>query len=290
MFGSRSLGGCNLFCITKRVRVRVFAVLLVVISLVSLVLQRTLLLNSSAKTFLGFTTPKIKNESRVLFSKNEDSSVLQRALLLNSSVNIFIGSITPRVENKSRIWRSQNEDDSYVACKLPELDPFHPSVIKFIKDLGKLHCEGSNYSSFENNVLRIEGEDIVSAQYRKIERTPGDDFGVVLSDPVNVQGKTGSRVSPWSQEGFRGVFSGNVSVDTDFIRVDVVTSSGETKSDVHMHVSPKKDVLGRQMKPGGIPLNVALIMFDSTSAANFRRKMPNSLEYLTKNLNSILLQ
>lgn len=86
------------------------------------------------------------------------------------------------------------------------------------------------------------------------------------------------------------VFFGNVSVDADFIRVDVKTSSGETKSDLHMHVFPKKEVLARQSKPGGIPLDVALVMFDSTSAANFRRKMPNSLEYLTKNLDSLLLQ
>ena len=86
------------------------------------------------------------------------------------------------------------------------------------------------------------------------------------------------------------VFTGVASVDHDFIRVDVETSSGETKSDVHMHVFPKKEVLERPTKPGGIPLNVALIMFDSTSAANFRRKMPNSLEYLTKNLDSLLMQ
>ena len=57
-----------------------------------------------------------------------------------------------------------------------------------------------------------------------------------------------------------------------------------------MHVFPKKEVLERPTKPGGIPLNVALIMFDSTSAANFKRKMPNSLEYLTKDLDSLLMQ
>ena len=79
-------------------------------------------------------------------------------------------------------------------------------------------------------------------------------------------------------------------MDYDFIRLDVETSSGDKRSDVHMHVFPKKEVLERQLKPGGIPLNVALIMFDSTSAANFRRKMPNSLEYLTKNLNSLIMQ
>ena len=87
-----------------------------------------------------------------------------------------------------------------------------------------------------------------------------------------------------------GAFFGNVSVDADFIRVDVKMSSGDIKSDLHMHVFPKKEVLERQPKPGGIPLDVALVMFDSTSAANFKRKMPNSLEYLTKNLDSLLLQ
>ena len=89
---------------------------------------------------------------------------------------------------------------------------------------------------------------------------------------------------------FVDVFTGTAAVDYDFIRVDVKTSSGETKSDVHMHVFPKKEVLERPTKPGGIPLNVALIMFDSTSAANFRRKMPNSLEYLTKDLDSLLME
>ncbi|KAJ7370610.1 hypothetical protein OS493_031346 [Desmophyllum pertusum] len=177
---------------------------------------------------------------------------------------------------------NEDEGNSIVACKLPTLDPFHPSVLQFIKDLGKLHCEGANYSSFDKNVLRVEGEGIVSAQYRKIERTPGNDFGIVLSDPVSVQ-----RVTAGTQKGH---FIGNTSVDADFIRVEVVTSSGETKSDVHMHVFPKKEVLVRALTPDGIPLDVALIMFDSTSEANFKRKMPNSLKYLTNNLNSILLQ
>ena len=87
------------------------------------------------------------------------------------------------------------------ACKLPVLDPFHPSVVNFIKDLGKLSCVGVSYSSFEDNVLRVEGEGIVSAQYRKIERPEGDDFRVVLSDPVKVPNKSGSRASTTDQKG-----------------------------------------------------------------------------------------
>ena len=73
-----------------------------------------------------------------------------------------------------------------VACRLPNLNPFHDSIIKFVKNLGKLQCEGESFSNFENNVLRVEGEDIVSAHYRKIGRPSGDDFRVTRSDPVPI--------------------------------------------------------------------------------------------------------
>ena len=72
------------------------------------------------------------------------------------------------------------------ACRLPHLDPFHPSILKFVKDLGKLQCEGDRYSSFINNLLEVKGEDIYSAKYRTIERPEGDDFKVVLSDPTSL--------------------------------------------------------------------------------------------------------
>ena len=86
------------------------------------------------------------------------------------------------------------------------------------------------------------------------------------------------------------MFVGKTSVNTDFLKVDVITTSGDVKTEVHMQVSPKQEVSKRPVKPGGIPLDVALIMFDSTSAANFKRKLPNTLEYLIKDLNSVLLQ
>jgi len=192
---------------------------------------------------------------------------------------LLFKSYTGKIRSPTSVLSKERVRD--VACRLPVLDPFHSSVVQFTEDLGKLRCEGTSYSSFENNVLRVEGEGIVSAWYSKIERTSGNDFDVELSDPVKIQHMS---------SGKNDVFTGSASVDYDFIRVDVETSSGETKSDVHMHVFPKKEVLERPTKPGGIPLNVALIMFDSTSAANFRRKMPNTLEYLTKNLDSLLME
>lgn len=109
----------------------------------------------------------------------------QTILLLNHSAkHIPISSSLFR--NKSLLGK-RHDDNNFVACKLPELDPFHPSVIHFTKDFGKLRCNGASYSSFENNVLRVEGTGVVSVQYRTIQRPLGDDFGVVLSDPVRVR-------------------------------------------------------------------------------------------------------
>ena len=57
-----------------------------------------------------------------------------------------------------------------------------------------------------------------------------------------------------------------------------------------LQVSPKEEVLSRLLKPGGIPLDVALIMLDSVSDAHFRRKMPNTLKYLIEDQTTVFLQ
>ena len=154
---------CNPFSIVRYLRFRVFAVLLGVVSLCSLALvfHRSFGLHSDYKIRLPFTSVEIKND--------------------------FVKKAEERSSTKTEdVLDIRNVGNNSAACRLPVLDPFHPSVVQFIKDLGKLQCNGVRYSSFENNVLRVEGEGIASAKYRKIERTPGNDFGVVLSDPVEI--------------------------------------------------------------------------------------------------------
>lgn len=153
------LRGCSGFFILAYRRFRIFAILLGVLSLVSFALvfhrmARTMSYKAVAYQ-IGVAITKTKTEVNLRDIK-------------------------------------ENITNSNAACKLPVLDPFHSSVIHFMKDLGKLRCSGVSYSSFENNMLRVEGEGVISAQYRKIDRTPGKDFGVVLSDPVAVQ-NTGER-------------------------------------------------------------------------------------------------
>ena len=163
------LRGCSGFFILKYPRFRIFTVLLGVVSLVSftLIFHRT----------IG-----------------------------DKSVAYQIRFAVINTENKMKLTDSkENIANSSAACRLPDIDPFHSSVIHFMKDLGKLRCNGVSYSSFENNVLRVEGEGVVSAQYRKIERTPRNDFGVVLSDPVKVQSRVVAAKKPKGKQNMQTV-------------------------------------------------------------------------------------
>ena len=148
MSRTRSKCKCSPFSVVRYTRSRLMVVLLVVICLVSfmLIYQGTLL--------HGPSTGKIR---------------------LRTTTTTTTTTILYKESRKNN-----------VACSLPLLNPFHPSVLHFIEDLGKLRCKGASYSSFENNVLHVEGKDLVSARYRKIERPTGNDFDAVLSDPVNV--------------------------------------------------------------------------------------------------------
>ena len=162
--------GCSPLFFVRHLRFRVFAIWLGIVSLTSLALvfRKSMSLNSAFKLRSPFLSEEIKD-----------------------------GLVKDNVRNSSKgvedldVMKTDVANSS-AACRLPVLDPFHSSVIHFTKDLGKLRCSGVSYSSFESNVLRVEGEGVISAQYRKIDRTPGKDFGVVLSDPVAVQ-NTGER-------------------------------------------------------------------------------------------------
>ncbi|PFX24499.1 uncharacterized protein LOC111331587 [Stylophora pistillata] len=218
--------------------------------------------------------------------------------ILPSSSHNLSGTWSSRAKYVKRFVQSSS------ACRLPNLDPYHPTIMKFMKDLGKLECKGEIFSNFKGDILEVKGKGIYSGRYRMIQRPRGDDSKAELSDPIEMVNLVKPTAQP-NQRGFipwswffrsksassnPGSFLGKAKVKSDLIRVDVVTTSGEVKSDVHMQVIPKDEVLSRSVQNGGIPLDISLIMFDSTSAANFQRKMPNTLEYLTKHLNSVVLE
>ena len=165
---------CSPLSVVRHLRFRVFAILLGIVSLTSLALvfRRSMSFNRAYKLRSPLSSMEIKD-------------ILVKANVRNSSKEV-----------KDLHVMKTDVAKSSAACRLHVLDPFHSSVIHFIQDLGKLSCGGVSYSSFDNNVLRVEGEGVVSAQYRKIDRPPGKDFGVVLSDPVVVQNTSEKKGKP----------------------------------------------------------------------------------------------
>lgn len=69
------------------------------------------------------------------------------------------------------------------ACKLPNINPYHESILPFIKNLLPLEC-GVASATFENNVLRFESLNVVSVHYRIITRPGGNDDKVNVSEPI----------------------------------------------------------------------------------------------------------
>lgn len=107
-------------------------------------------------------------------------------IVLYFSVYGFLSDSISKFNRTRRVKYVKRIGNYSSACRLPSLDPFHPSILKYVKDLGKLQCTGERFSTFKNNVLEVKGPGISAVQYRTIERPRGDDFGVVLSAPSNV--------------------------------------------------------------------------------------------------------
>ena len=79
------------------------------------------------------------------------------------------------------------------SCKLPKINPFHESILPYIRELPPLHC-GKSMSTFEKDALRVEGDNIVSVYYRTLTRPDGNDDAVNISGPIEIPNLLNRRV------------------------------------------------------------------------------------------------
>ena len=107
-------------------------------------------------------------------------------IVLYFSVYGFLSKSISQFNRTLRVKYVRRIGNYSSACRLPILDPFHPSILEYMRDLGKLQCSGERYSMYKNNVLEVKGTGINAVQYRTIERPRGDDFAVELSAPGNL--------------------------------------------------------------------------------------------------------
>ena len=74
----------------------------------------------------------------------------------------------------------------------------------------------------------------------------------------------------------------------EYVHLEVVTDKGPQHEFV-LQAIPKPDVLARNHKCSSkLPLNIAIFLMDSTSSANFFRKMPKTAELLKKDENTLI--
>ena len=118
---------------------------------------------------------------------------------------------------------------------------------------------------------------VTKVEYKTVKRKPKDDYSFSY-------GKSGTLTSKERE----------VELNEEFVQVKVHTEDGAVQKDFHLEVQPKKRVLANaksnsRTKPG-IPLNIFMIGFDSTSRSMFTRKMPKVHRYLVDDPSSFILK
>lgn len=191
-------------------------------------------------------------------------------MLLGSLICLCMNFLTfrDRIENHS-------------SCTLPRLDPFDESIAHLLTKHSQESstvpvCQGTP-KVFELVGGRIQARDNdlldnilkKSVKYETIQRTDGDDDTITYGDEVFVF-KNNKKIRK---------------IQSDFVKVSYRTKARSRKVEMFAEVAWKRD-LAKQKKDGH--LDVVLIGFDSTSNANFKRKLTESYSYLVKELQAFV--
>lgn len=133
-----------------------------------------------------------------------------------------------------------------------------PKIFELVNGRIKPHDD-----SLLDNVLKK------SVKFETLERPEGDDDGVTYGNEVFFF-KSNQKMHR---------------IQSDFVKVSYRLDDRSRKVEMFAQVARKKKLV---KQPKENQLNVVLIGFDSTSNANFRRKLPESYSYLVNNLKAFV--
>ena len=172
-----------------------------------------------------------------------------------------------------------------MACKLPKLDPWDPSIRHLLNEEGidpgcRTRYPLPLFDVLDNRLVPKPGvnlNELKTISVTTIERPPSDDWSVNHAGGEN----------PFSQSDAR---KSKLINRSDFFRLSYTKNDGQFLSHLFARVVPKKEIIEQfaaRKKPQGDgktvrDLNVLILGFDSTSAANFLRYMKHSLDFLVK--------
>lgn len=77
-------------------------------------------------------------------------------------------------------------------------------------------------------------------------------------------------------------------INEEFLQIETTGESGEKIIEYHAQAVPKVEVLQRKRSGKGLNANVLLLGFDSTSAAQMQRALPNVHKFLKDDLDSFM--
>ena len=184
------------------------------------------------------------------------------------------------------------------SCKLPNLNPWDPSISHLLRDVGNdPRCRGGYpLPAFDvvDNRLVLTGEmnassiDFSGVNVETIHRFDSDDRYVHYANQGNPFNASAEKFQP-----------SNVIDKSDFFILKYKLASGKEVTNYLARAVPQQDVidestrvrqkLKQQGKSEGLGLNVVMLGFDSVSAANFRRKMPKSINFLKSSLKTYFI-
>ena len=181
-----------------------------------------------------------------------------------------------------------------LTCKIPTFDPFHPHVSRLQVNVGtnlrkicrSMYPYTPVFNVVNNKLTLKDGVKPDSISMNSIQLQE-----IIREDDKNfMYHKTRN---PFN--GLSNIYESNDIGKSDFFRVKYKIK-GREASDLYARVSPRLDVLERQtklardFKEKGLPLNVLMIGFDSTSRANFVRKLPRVKAYLETKLTTFIME
>ena len=86
-------------------------------------------------------------------------------------------------------WNSEEEADqlSTSQCVLPNVDPFRVDIMKLIRKLPPIRCNGKKrYGTVVGQELRLDVNGLRKAEMKYIRRPAGDDFKVEFSEAISI--------------------------------------------------------------------------------------------------------
>ena len=183
-------------------------------------------------------------------------------------------------------------------CKLPKLDPWDPSISHLLKDVGDDPGCRDKYPlpafDVKDKRLVLTGEvnassiDFSEVNVVTIHRDNDDDALVHYAKQGNPFNASAEQFQP-----------SNVIDKSDFLILKYNLKSGKEVTSYLARAVPRQDAIDesnrkrqefkRLGKSEGLGLNVIMLGFDSVSAANFRRKMPKSINFLKTSLKTYFI-